>query len=141
MSENTYSKGTLLKGGIAGILLFIVSSIILLLLSSFALSFHSDPKSLTMPLALATLYISAFAGGFLSTTKGESILSSIISGTFVWLVFVIASVFAGSSDAFSTVGKVIASAALPLAFFIGGGIRLIINNKRPRRRNGVRKRR
>lgn len=91
--EMNPTSDLIIKGLISFALTLLVA-IVLLLIFAFAASLLSDPDKLLTPLALIALYITAFAGGMISSARSEyPFMASLINGAALLLVCVIMSFF------------------------------------------------
>ena len=118
------SFGNLLQSALFGALFGILAAVLLLFAATAIGYATADPCSLTMPLALTALYLSAFVSGFaaLRRNRAMALVCGSFSGLFLMLVFLVLSLLLRNhSDAsFSTPVALLLRAVMIPCAAIGG---------------------
>ncbi len=97
----------LLKNGIKGFLVSVITSVLLLLLFGYICYTRENPLNFFKSLGLAALYLSSFVGGFFASKfcKTNNLFASAISGCFFAIFTLILSFFVrAESDRIGLVG-------------------------------------
>ncbi len=129
----------LLKNGIKGFLVSVITSVLLLLLFGLVCYTRENPLAFFKPLGLIALYLSSLVGGFFASrfAKSNNVLASVISGGIFAIFTLVLSFFVRSeSENIGIIGWLMYLAVALIGAFGG-----IIVRKPTRRKKKHRKRR
>lgn len=129
--------GNVLRSSLKGLAVATIAAVILLFVVSAIAYAGSDPDSVTMPLALAALYISSATAGFAAVkfNGSSALLCGVLSGLLLMILFIGISLFLNDSlsSEFSFPAALGLRAAMIIMSVLGGFIALHRPSKRKHR--------
>lgn len=134
----TRGEGGMLMSSLFGALAALISSVLLLIIGTAIASVCADPDKILGALSIASLYISALVGGFVSVKRngGGALLCGLISGFILALFFFALSLCftADYSSGYSVLVKFVIRAGSVLASVLGAFAALHKPERRRKRR-------